>query len=165
MMQLLTLLLTGLVGLAAAAQAHGWHGDHASDVGPFAQMVPWQDGSWQDYMAGQWEGSPVVLGHRHPSSRALRTTPWHYHPQVHCPPPYCLPSYHRHRLRVAVSRPLPLVIVLQRLKRHDYYGFGGVLLDGSQYWIDAFNRYGQPVRLDVNAATGQIRRLVILPHY
>ena len=38
------------------------------------------------------------------------------------------------------------------------------MLDGSQYWIDALSRYGRPVRLSVNAATAQIRGLVILPH-
>lgn len=144
---LLALLLAGLIGLAAPAQAHGRHG-HG-----------------QDYVVRAWGPAPLVLGHRHATSRALRMTPWHYHPEVYCPPPYCLPSYHRHRLPAVSRRPLPLRLVLERLKRHDYHSFGGVLSDGSQYWIDALSRYGQPVRLNVNAATGQIRGLVILPHY
>jgi len=37
--------------------------------------------------------------------------------------------------------------------------------DGPDYWIGAWNRYGQLVRLVVNAANGQIRRLVILPQF
>jgi hypothetical protein len=166
---LLALLLAGSIGLAAPAQAHEppheAHGRHAREVGPFVQVLPGQQRYWQDYMAGPWWPAPLVLGHRHATSRALRTTPWHYHPQVHCPPPYCLPSYHRHRLPAVSRRPLPLGLILQRLKRHDYHSFGGVLLDGSQYWIDALSRSGQPVRLSVNAATGQIGGLVILPHY
>ena len=161
---LLALLLAGLIGLAAPALAHGRHGDHAGDVKPFVQVLPWHD-NWQDDMVGPWRRVPLVPGHRHASPRALRMTPWHYHPQFSCPPPYCLPSYHRHRLAAVSRRPLPLGLILQRLKSHDYHSFGGVLLDGSQYWIDALSRYGQPVRLNVNAATGQIRGLVILPHY
>jgi hypothetical protein len=94
---LLTLLLAGLIGLAAPAQAHGRHG-HQAHVKPFVQVVPWPDGYWQDYMLRPWRMVPPMLGHRHATPRALRMTPWHYHPEVYCPPPYCLPSYHRHRL-------------------------------------------------------------------
>lgn len=161
---LLTLLLAGLIGLAVPAQAHGRHGHHAH-VKPFVQVLPWQHHDWRDHTVDPWRMGPPMLGHRHATPRALRMTPWHYHPEVYCPPPYCLPSYHRHRLPAVSRRPLPLGLILQRLKRHDYHSFGGVLLDGSQYWIDALSRYGQPVRLSVNAATGQIRGLVILPHY
>ena len=157
---LLALLLAGAIGLAVPAQAHGWRGHYAHRVGPSAQVPPWQDGYWQD----DSRSAPPVLGHHHATPRALRMTPWHYHPEVPRLPPYCLPSYHRHRLPAVSRRPLPLGLILERLKRHDYHSFGGVLLDGSQYWIDALSRYGQPVRLGVNAATGQIRGLVILPH-
>ena len=110
-------------------------------------------------MVRPWRMVPPVLGHRHATLRALRQTPWHY-PEVPCPPPY-----HRHRLAGVSRQPLPLRLILQRLKSHDYHSFGGVLLDGSQYWIDAPSRYGQPVCLSINAATEQIRGLVILPHY
>jgi hypothetical protein len=162
---LLALLLAGSIGLAAPAQAHGPQGHHARDVKPFVQVLPWQQDDRQDDMVHAWRQVPPVLWHRHAAPRALRMTPWHYHPQFYCPAPYCLPSYHRHRLPAVSRRPLPLGLVLQRLERHDYHSFGGVLLDGSQYWIDAFSRSGQAVRLSVSAATGQIRGLVILPHY
>ncbi len=93
-------------------------------------------------------------------------TPWHYHlgPED-CPPPYCLPSYHRHREWHVWPRPLPIAVVLQRLRHLDYDGFTTVLLDGANYQIDARNRYGHPVRLFVSATTGLLRQQIILPTY
>jgi len=60
---------------------------------------------------------------------------------------------------------MPLELILQRLARLEYYAFDGFMLDGPDYWIRAWNRYGRLVRLVVNAANGQIRRLVILPQF
>jgi len=60
---------------------------------------------------------------------------------------------------------MPLELILQRLASLEYYAFDGFMLDGPDYWIGAWNRYGQLVRLVVNAANGQIRRLVILPQF
>ena len=96
----------------------------------------------------------------------LGETPWHYHlgPED-CPPPYCLPSYHRHRERVVIAHPLPIAVVLQRLRHLDYDGFTTVFLDGANYQIDARNRYGRPVRLFVSAGTGLLRQQIILPTY
>jgi hypothetical protein len=92
---------------------------------------------------------------------------WRYDPDPYCVAPYCLPSYYRPVFpRPRYLRPvLPLAVVLERLKRLDYEGYGVVALDGPDYQINAVNRYGQPVLLTVNAGNGQIRRLVILTHY
>ncbi|HSA80573.1 MAG TPA: hypothetical protein VLE23_07100 [Geminicoccaceae bacterium] len=158
------LLLAGSIGPAGPAQAHERLGQYPHEVGSLVQLPPWQGRDRQDDTVHPWPTPPPMLGHHHATPKALHTTPWHYHPWIHCPPPYCLPSYHRHRLLAVNRGPLPVELILQRLKRHDYHSFGGVLLDGSQYWIDALNRYRQPVRLGVNAATGQIRGQVILPH-
>ena len=82
-----------------------------------------------------------------------------------CSPPYCLPSYHRHRLRVVVADPLPVAVVLERLRHLDYDSFTAVLLSGANYEIDARNRYGRPVRLFVSAGTGLLRQQIVLPAY
>ena len=55
---------------------------------------------------------------------------------------------------------LPVAAVLARLKQLDYSAFGPIALAGANYSIDALNQYGKPVRLIVNAGTGQIRRIL-----
>jgi hypothetical protein len=60
---------------------------------------------------------------------------------------------------------LPLAVVLERLRRLEFEGYGVVVLDGSHYRIVAVNRYRLPVHLTVNAGNGRIRGLVILPRY
>ena len=57
--------------------------------------------------------------------------PWRYAPDPYCQPPVCLPSYWR-----------------------------PITLAGANYSIDASNQHGKPVRLIVNAGTGQIRRIL-----
>jgi hypothetical protein len=105
----------------------------------------------------------IVLDHWHDW---LQESPWHYHPgPYNCPPPYCLPSYHRHRLRFVLTNPLPVPVVLERLRQLEYDGFTTIVLDGSNYLIDARNRYGRPVRLLVNATTGLLRGQTVLSLY
>jgi hypothetical protein len=105
----------------------------------------------------------IVLDHWHDW---LQESPWHYHPGPYdCPPPYCLPSYHRHRLRVVLANPLPVPVVLERLRSLEYDGFTTIVLDGSNYLIDARNRYGRPVRLLVSATTGLLRAQNVLPAF
>ena len=88
--------------------------------------------------------------------------PWRYAPDPYCQPPVCLPSY----WRPIFPRPappvglLPVAAVLLRLKQLDFYAFGPIALAGANYSIDALNQYGKPVRLIVNAGTGQIRRIL-----
>ena len=100
----------------------------------------------------------VGPGHRHPGP--WQTTPWHYHPQWPCLPPWCLPAYHRHRAFFPAFRVVPLEAVLERLERLDYHSFGWVSLNGPNYSIEARNRDGRVVRLIVNAGNGQIRRIL-----
>jgi hypothetical protein len=156
-------LLAAAAWAAPPTEAHESCGAWQSSGGCSLPQVVGSDDA-PDLMAGIAPGGQgVVLGHRHDW---LRETPWHYHPGPYdCPPPYCLPSYHRHVERVVVARPLPVAVVLERLRHLDYDGFTAVLLDGANYQIDAHNRYGRPVRLFVSAGTGLLRQQVVLPTY
>ncbi len=88
--------------------------------------------------------------------------PWRYDPDPSCVAPNCLPSYYRpvYPLPAVVGPLLPVAAVLERLKGLDYQGFEPVVLAGANYYIDALNRFGQPVRLVVNAGNGQIRKIL-----
>ena len=68
-------------------------------------------------------------------------------------------------MRVVVADPLPVAVVLERLRHLDYDSFTAVLLSGANYEIDARNRYGRPVRLFVSAGTGLLRQQIVLPAY
>jgi hypothetical protein len=91
-----------------------------------------------------------------------RLPPWRYDPDPTCVAPYCLPSYYRpvYLLPPVVGPLLPVAAVLERLKGQDYQPFEPVFLAGANYYIDALNRFGQPVRLIVNAGNGQIRKIL-----
>jgi hypothetical protein len=92
----------------------------------------------------------------------VRLPPWRYDPDPSCVAPNCLPSYYRpvYPLPAVVGPLLPVAAVLKRLKGLDYQGFGPVARAGANYHIDALNRFGQPVRLIVNAGNGQIRTIL-----
>lgn len=139
-MQRPILLVALLIGLCAPAMSAAAHQPRPDPAGPALADVG------------------ILPGPDHPGS--WRLTPWHYHPYQDCPPPWCLPSYHRHRGVLADPRALPLVAVLERLKGQDFDGFSSALLEGANYNIIARNRYGQAVRLIVNAGNGQIRRIL-----
>jgi hypothetical protein len=153
---LLAVLLVGLTGHATIAQSDlrrhpGRHGH------PHAQILA---GPQLGFVQPDWPYAGLLPGHDHPGPWWWQTTPWHYHPQGPCPPPWCLPSYHRHRGVLADPRAVPLEAVLERLKHQDYHSFGNVFLVGANYNIVARNRYGRAVRLIVNAGNGQIRRII-----
>lgn len=179
---LLAILLVGLTGTGAEAGERRWQPGRAFSAVPvvppaFGHHVPDRDFHRPRHPKfGHRPHAPIVrhdpwprqfgvpFDHRHRGPKRLHTTPWHYHPHGRCVPPWCLPSYHRHRPPAFAHRPLPVAVVLKRLKLHDFDHFTRVFLDGLHYKIMARNRHGRPVRLIVHAATGQVRAVYLLSH-
>jgi hypothetical protein len=156
MMILLALLLAVWAAPRSAAPAED-HGVWRFVAGPSlvvpfpharAPIQPQTPVQYGTYLGGRYDG--------------VRLPPWRYDPDPSCVAPYCLPSYYRpvYPQPPVVGPLLPVAAVLERLKGLDYRGFEPVVLAGANYYIDALNRFGQPVRLIVNAGNGQIRAIL-----
>lgn len=151
-----------VAGQSVHAQEHGaWQfATRPSHVLPFPYIPSVVNAGvevyYPDYPAAQFDrayGSPWPYP---------VVAPWRYQPDPYCQPPTCLPSYYRPifpRLPPSVGL-LPVEAVLDRLKQLDYSAFRAISLAGPNYSIVALNQYGKPVRLIVNAGTGQIRRIL-----
>lgn len=151
---LLAALMIGLAGpvVASAAEQPRQAGRHVQS-NPAAQPDV-------RFAGPAWRPEGWALGWTYGGPWWRRSAPWSFSSYDPCARSWCPPPYFSYWDYRAALRAVPLAAVLARLRKQDYHDFSSAFLQGANYDIIARNRYGQAVRLIVNAGNGQIRRIL-----